>query len=78
MTTWTDAMDSRLRRMRGDGDDWAEIGAALGVSPDIAREHGLKLGCAKRQVIRATEYSRAAMQGTRKEAFPSAASVKQT
>lgn len=41
---WTPPLDAQLRRLRLDGASWAEIGLALSVSPDIARERGRRLG----------------------------------
>ncbi len=41
---WTPALDTRLRRLRAEGAGWPVIAAALGVSPDIARERGRRLG----------------------------------
>ncbi len=41
---WTAARDAQVRRLRREGARWAEIGAALGVSPDVARERGRRLG----------------------------------
>jgi hypothetical protein len=44
MTDWTCARDARLRRLRGEGANWVEIGADLGVSADVARERGRRIG----------------------------------
>lgn len=41
---WTPARDARLRRMRAEGAGWPEIGLALAVSPDVARERGRRIG----------------------------------
>lgn len=41
---WTEARDLWLRRMRAEGRAWAEIAAELGVTPDIARERGRRIG----------------------------------
>lgn len=43
-TDWTEASDARLRRLRAEGRGWPEIGAALGVTPDMARERGRRIG----------------------------------
>jgi hypothetical protein len=42
--TWTDAQDTRLKHMRASGAGWREIALALGVSPDVARERGRRIG----------------------------------
>ena len=41
---WSEARDAWLRRMRAEGLGWAEIAAELGVSPDVARERGRRIG----------------------------------
>jgi hypothetical protein len=41
---WTEARDGVLRRMRAEGRTWQQIGADLGVTPDIARERGRRIG----------------------------------
>jgi len=41
---WSQARDGVLRRLRAEGRGWPEIGAELGVSPDVARERGRRLG----------------------------------
>ena len=41
---WTASRDAWLRRLRAEGRAWAEIAAELGVSPDIARERGRRIG----------------------------------
>lgn len=41
---WTEARDGRLRRMRAEGRGWPEIAAELGVTPDVARERGRRIG----------------------------------
>ncbi len=41
---WTEARDSVLRGMRAEGRTWQEIGADLGVTPDVARERGRRIG----------------------------------
>jgi hypothetical protein len=41
---WTPAMETVLRRMRGDGETWAAIGAALGLGREAVREHGRRIG----------------------------------
>jgi hypothetical protein len=41
---WTEPRDATLRRLRLDGVTWAEIAAALGVTPDVARERGRRIG----------------------------------
>jgi hypothetical protein len=41
---WTEARDFRLRRRRAEGIGWPEIGAELGVTPDVARERGRRIG----------------------------------
>ena len=41
---WTEARDGRLRRLRAEGWNWQEIGAELGVTPDVARERGRRIG----------------------------------
>jgi hypothetical protein len=41
---WSEARDGRLRRLRAEGRNWQEIGAELGVTPDVARERGRRTG----------------------------------
>jgi hypothetical protein len=41
---WTEARDTWLRRLRAEGRAWAEIAAQLGVTPDMARERGRRIG----------------------------------
>jgi hypothetical protein len=41
---WTEARDARLRRLRSEGWHWPEIGAELGVTADVARERGRRIG----------------------------------
>ena len=41
---WTAARDAQLRRLRLEGATWAEIGAALAISPEAARERGRRIG----------------------------------
>jgi hypothetical protein len=41
---WTEARDAWLRRLRAQGRGWAEIGAELSVTPDVARERGRRIG----------------------------------
>ena len=41
---WTAARDARLRRLRSEGCHWPEIGADLGVTPEVARERGRRSG----------------------------------
>jgi hypothetical protein len=41
---WTEARDRLLRRLRAEGRGWAEIAAELGVTPDVARERGRRIG----------------------------------
>jgi len=41
---WTEARDGWLRRLRTEGRGWQEIGATLGVTPDVARERGRRIG----------------------------------
>jgi hypothetical protein len=41
---WTQARDACVRRLRLEGATWAEIGAALGVTPAVARERGRRIG----------------------------------
>ena len=41
---WTEARDARLRRLRAEGAAWPQIAAELGVSPDVARERGRRIG----------------------------------
>jgi hypothetical protein len=41
---WTGARDARLRRLRADGRSWAKIAAELGVTLDMARERGRRIG----------------------------------
>ena len=41
---WSDARDAWLRRFRAEGRSWAEIAAELGVTPDVARERGRRIG----------------------------------
>ncbi len=41
---WTDAQDTKLRRMRAEGATWDEIAAVLAVSSAIARERGRRIG----------------------------------
>ena len=47
---WTEARDTQLRRLRAEGQGWPGIGAALGVSADVARERGRRIG-ARRAVV---------------------------
>ena len=51
---WTQVRDARLRRMRAEGAGWPEIGLALAVSPDVARERARRIG-AKRLLAEAVE-----------------------
>ncbi len=44
---WTPPLDAQLRRLRLEGARWAEIAQALGVSVDIARERGRRLGASR-------------------------------
>jgi len=41
---WTAGRDGWLCRLRAEGRGWPEIAAELGVSPDVARERGRRLG----------------------------------
>lgn len=41
---WSQAEDARLRRLRAEGASWGAIAAAFGVSLDIARERGRRIG----------------------------------
>jgi hypothetical protein len=41
---WTAARDGTLRRLRAEGHAWAEIAAGLGVTLDMARERGRRIG----------------------------------
>lgn len=41
---WTAARDARLRRLRAEGAAWPQIAGALGVSADVARERGRRIG----------------------------------
>jgi hypothetical protein len=41
---WSAARDGVLRRLRAEGRCWQEIGTILGVSPEIARERGRRIG----------------------------------
>jgi hypothetical protein len=47
-TEWNAARDATVRRLRAAGQGWPEIGAALGISADVARERGRRIG-ARRQ-----------------------------
>ena len=42
--TWTDAQDTRIRRMRAEGTDWATIAAAFGVHWTTVRDRGHRIG----------------------------------
>lgn len=42
--TWTSPCDSRLRRMRLEGESWEAIAAALGVSPAAASARAARIG----------------------------------
>ncbi len=44
---WAPPRDAYLRRLRLAGASWAEIGAALGVSPAVARERGRRIGAGR-------------------------------
>ena len=46
-TDWSAARDTRLRRLRAEGAGWPAIGEALGVSADIARERGRRIGAVR-------------------------------
>lgn len=48
---WSEARDAQLRRLRCDGASWAAIGAALGVSPGMARERGRRIGAPRQRNI---------------------------
>ena len=51
---WSEGRDAWLRRLRLEGRGWAEIGAELGVTPDMARERGRRIGtCAPAPQARA-------------------------
>ncbi len=41
---WSAARDAWLRRLRAEGRAWAEIAGELGVTPDMARERGRRIG----------------------------------
>jgi hypothetical protein len=41
---WTDAQDTRIRRMRSEGANWDMIGAALGLSRSAVIERGRRIG----------------------------------
>ncbi len=41
---WSAARDLRLRRLRAEGAGWPAIAADLGVSADVARERGRRIG----------------------------------
>ncbi len=44
LADWSEARDGVLRRLRAEGQGWPEIGAALGVSADVARERARRIG----------------------------------
>jgi hypothetical protein len=50
---WTDALDNRLCRLRAEGAMWPAIGEELGVSADVARERGRRIGARPPVAIRA-------------------------
>ena len=41
---WTAPRDAQLRRLRLEGATWAEIGALLAITADMARERGRRIG----------------------------------
>lgn len=41
---WTEARDGILRRLRAEGTGWQAIATELGVTPDVARERGRRIG----------------------------------
>lgn len=41
---WTDAQDSQIKRLRGEGEAWDAIAAALGLSRWTVIERGRRLG----------------------------------
>ena len=41
---WTEARDGCLRRLRAEGRGWPDIAAELGVTPEMARERGRRIG----------------------------------
>ncbi len=45
---WTPPRDAQMRRLRLDGASWAEVGASLGVTADMARERGRRIGAPRR------------------------------
>jgi hypothetical protein len=48
---WTAPLDALLRRLRMEGVSWAEIAAALAVSPDVARERGRRIGAVRPKAL---------------------------
>ena len=41
---WTPPRDAQMRRLRLQGATWAEIGASLGITVEMARERGRRIG----------------------------------
>ncbi len=41
---WTETMDATLRERRASGANWTEVGAALGIGREAARERGRRIG----------------------------------
>ena len=45
---WTPPRDAQMRRLRMEGATWAEIGLSLGVTAEMARERGRRIGAPRR------------------------------
>ena len=45
---WTPPRDAQMRRLRLEGASWAEIGLSLGVTAEMARERGRRIGAPRR------------------------------